>query len=443
MLEAFLNIEPPANGGASPSLRDLENELARCKVCFGVDTGMLKEISENPQYNQNILVAKGIPAINGTDGTYVFHFNPKKELKPKEKADGKVDYFDLGIVENVIKGQNLCDITLPTEGTEGTSVTKVRIIPVRGKPVPAFAGRNTEMNKEGTVIYSTKNGHLEYTNGKIHVSELFVVEADVDHSTGNIKVNGSILVKGMIYPGFSVEANGNIEVRGRVESAKLKAGGNIILHSGIIGSGLICAGDMTSRFIENCSFIIKGSAKSEYIMNSNIRCGKSLKVSGMYARISGGSCVVGEDLTAPSIGSETGIKTELELGTDPYIVERQHEIIKQIPELEKQINSLTQIISLLRQYEAADRLTPEKKVMLDNALFNHETTTALLESEQQELLEIDESLKTKGYGKIICSGTIYPGTKVKIGYARLTLTDPIFHRTLYNKDGEILQGTIF
>jgi len=442
-LETYLNMEPPMNGGASPTIKNLENEIARCKIVFGIDTNKLKEISETPQYNHNIVVAKGVKAINGIDGTYAFQFNPKKELKPKEKSDGKVDYYDLGIVENVAKGQILCKITLPTNGTDGMSVTGVKLLAVRGKAVPSFLGKNTELNKEGTAICAAKKGHVEYSNGKINVSEIFIVEENVDNSTGNIKFNGNILVKGMVLPGFTIESDGNMEIRGRVETAKLKAGGNIILHSGIIGSELICAGDLTSRFIENCNLTIKGSAKSEYIMNSNLRCGKSFKVFGMYARISGGSCIVGEDLTAPCIGSETGTKTDLELGTDPSIIERQHEIKKQIPELEKQINSLTQLISLLRQYEAANRLTAEKKVVLDNALFNYETTMALLEKEKQESEEIDESLKTKGYGKIICSGTIHPGTRIKIGCARMVVSDPITCRSLYHKEGEIWQGSIY
>lgn len=438
-LEAYLNIEPPVNGGNPPTLEKIENVLSGSRVTYGIDKGKLKEISENPIYNSDIIIAKGVQATNGVDGTYALHFNPEKDMKPKERPDGTVDYQDLGIVENVKKGQTLCTITLPKDGMEGMTVTGKRIMPINGKPVPHMVGKNAKLNEQGTVIYSTINGQVEYKHRKITVSETFYVKENVDNSTGNIKVNGNVKIKGMVLSGFVVEAEGNIDIGGTVESAKIKAGGNLILRSGINGSEIVCGGDMTSRFIENCNVIIKGAAKSEYIMNSNIRCGKSLQIIGSLARITGGSFVIGQDLITPIIGSSMGAKTYLELGTDPSVIERQQEILKEIPVLEKQIKSLSQLISLLKQYEAANRLDSEKKGVLDEALYNYEANMSTLESDNEELKEIDEMIVTKGYGRIQCKRTIYPGTFVKIGEAKLSVSEPLNNVILYNDNDKIGQ----
>ena len=205
----------------------------------------------------------------------------------------------------------MCNITLPTDGTEGVAVTGEKLLPKKGKPAPVRPGQNTEQNEQGTVIYSKINGHVVFTGAKIVVNKTFYVSGNVDNSTGSIKVLGNIVIRGTVLSGFTVEAEKNMEINGSVESAKLKAGGNIVLRSGINGSHVTCFGDLSSRFIESCDITVKGSLKSEYIINSNIHCGKNLEISGRRARFSGGRCVVGKDLTCPIIGADSGAKPTL------------------------------------------------------------------------------------------------------------------------------------
>lgn len=440
-LEAYMNIIPPENGGAEPDIDIIKNELNSNNVVYGINESKLKEISQKPQYNKKIIIAKGVPAVNGEDGTYEILFDIEKNQKPKEKQDGTVDYQDLGIVHNVYKDQTLCTIKLHTDGTEGLAVTGEKLTPVNGIPVPNLSGSNTMLNEEGTAITSAINGHAVFAGGKINVNDTFYVDGDVDNSTGSIKVNCNIVITGMVLSGFSVEADGNIEVKDNIESAMLKSGGNIVLRSGINGGTINCSGDLTSRFIENCNVTVKGSITSEYVLNSNIQCDNSIEIKGFRARFTGGSCIVGKNFTAPTIGSSNGIKTHLELGTNPEIIERQQNILNNIPAYKKQINSLTQLISLLEQFEAANRLNPEKKLALDEARKSYKNISAQSENEKRELDEINTIIESNGYGKIICSGTIYNGTSVKIGSAKLAVTDPLTNVTLFNSNGEICSGS--
>ena len=439
-LQAYINIDPPKNGGAAPTLEALRESLENLKVVYGINDSKLLEISKNPVYKRNIIVAKGTESVNGKDGTYEFLFKIDKEHRPAEKNDGTVDYYDLGIIENVRKGQLLCKITNPTDGVDGTTVFGARIPSFKGRAVPSFLGKNTEMNEAGTEITSKIDGYVDFSGRKINVNDTFYVKENVDNSTGNIKVLGNITVSGTVLPGFTVEATGKIEIRGNVESATLK-GRDIILHSGVTGSKIYCEGDLKGRFIENCNVFAKGSVKAEYIMNSNIKCGKDLQIVGTFAKFLGGSCVVGGDMTARTIGSENGIKTDIELGTDSTIIARQQTITKEIPTLEKQVKSLEPLISLLLQLKDANRLTPEKKEMLNKANASYEDCKTLIESDKKELDEIKESLEAKGFGKIVCAGTIFPGTAVKIGDIKMTVDEPLYNSSLYNSEGEIKKGT--
>jgi len=442
-LTAWLIIEPPVNGGAPPTLEALRKALAGKRIVYGINEKKLLDLVKNPVYNQRIEIARGVAEVNGVDAAYELKFNPIKDLKPKVREDGTIDYQCLDIVENVVKDQLLCTITPETPGTEGMTVTGVKLYPKRGKPAPILLGNNTYFNKDNTEIRSLIDGHVEFINGRITVSDTFYVKNNVDHSTGNLNVNGNIIVRGNVKTGFSVEAKGNIEVLGTVENAKLKAGGNITLRRGTNGSEVFCGGNFNGRFIENSNVIIKGSARTEYIMDSDVRCGKNLEIVGSYARFYGGSLVVGGDFTCPIIGSPSGIKTIIEVGTDSSILERQQEIENNLPKLQKQLQSLRLLISLLMQYQEAGRLDDEKRERLENALYNYSMVESLYESESRELEQIHEKIRVKGYGRIKCARTIYPGTVIKIGPAAITITEPLHNVVLYLSDGRIHQYPMY
>ena len=439
-LEATVKIEPPKHGGIGPNIQTLRTAFANKNVTYGINNKILLDICNKPTYNKDIIFARGTEPINGIDGTYEILFQVLKDSKPKERDDGTVDFHNLEIVENVKQGQVLCRITHPTEGKDGISVTREKISSIKGKPVPSLLGKNTRLNKDGNAIVATIDGQVECNNGKINVNETLYIKDNVDNSTGNIKVVGNVIINGAVLPGFIVEAAGNIQVNGGVSSATLIAGGNIILASGVIGGKLNCGGDLTSRFIENSSVFVKGNIKTDYIMNSNIKCGKSLQTVSSISRIVGGVYVVGQNVVARIIGSSAGINTSLELGTDSAIIERQQELIKELPSLEAKIHSLKNLISLLRQFESSKRLTPDKKQMLENALFSYEEITELFKNGKEELEQITESIRVKGYGRIICTDTIHPGTTVKIGSVQMRIREPLLGKSLYYSEEGICIG---
>jgi uncharacterized protein (DUF342 family) len=244
----------------------------------------------------------------------------------------------------------------------------------------------------------------------------------------------------MVTSGFNIEAGGFITVTGVVESAMVIAGKDVNLQGGANGSKINCGGNFKCRFIENCDVFVKGEMKAEYILNSNVRCRKSLKTEGVISKIMGGTCVVMQNVEARIIGSAAGVKTKLEIGNDPEIVDRQHYLTEQISEIEKQMKSLEPLLKLLRQLEAADRLDEDKAQMLEKVTFSCKTQNDTLESAKIELEEICGLIYNKNYGKVICSGVIYPGTTVTIGSASYTVAQNLMSSSLYYHEGEVTIG---
>lgn len=430
-LEAIVNIKPPKDGGIEPNMESLRSILESQKITYGVKENILIDICNNPIYNKNIIVAQGTAPVSGIDGTFQMHFETVKDSKPKEREDGTVDFFNLENVESVKQGQILCTLIQPTEGIDGVSVLKEKIPYTKGKLVPTLLGKNTTLSKDGTVIISKIDGQIDFSQGKINVYETLYIKGNVDNSTGNINVAGNVIINGTVLSGFIVKATGNIQIYGGISSVTLISGGYITLRGGVIGSKITCEGDLTSRFIENCKVFTKGNIQTDYVMNSSVKCGKSLKAINSISKLVGGDYLVGENIEARIIGSNANIKTYLELGTDSTTIRRQQELNKEIPPLETKRHSLESLISLLQQFEVANRLTPDKKQMLETALFSYKEISELIDIGKQELEEINESIKSRGYGRVICKGTIHSGTTVKIGSVQMTVHDRLFCKSLY------------
>ncbi|MDD4726879.1 MAG: FapA family protein [Tissierellia bacterium] len=433
-LEASIYIEAPKYGGLEADYQSIKSALDNANVNYGINDKLIHIISKTPQYRKYIIIAQGISSINGKDGTFKLLFNTSKDFKPKTKKDGSVDFQNLETVESVSKGQILCEITHPVEGKDGMTVTGQVISFAPGKAVPSLLGKNTSYNEDKTAIRATTDGQVDFSKGKIDVNETFYISQNVDNSTGNIRVIGNVIVNGTILPGFSVEAGGNIEVKESVCSVDLKAGGNVVLRRGAITSKIACNGDLTSNFIENCNAFVKGDIKATYIMNSRIKCGNNIQTIGAISKIVGGNYVAGGNIESRTIGSTAGVQTFMEIGTDPETIDRQHMLLKELPELEKKFESLKSLIYLLQQYEAADRLTLEKKEMLRDATFSYNKISNTITSGKKELAEISEIIRAKGYGRIISRDTIYPGTTVKIGSRQMTVNEPLFNKSLYYTD---------
>lgn len=440
-LRSYLKIQPPLHGGADPTLESLSSALSSHHITYNVNEELLEQLADHPVYDQEILIATGLAPVDGENGFVTFLIKTEKAtLAPKVKEDGTVDYHDLDMVENVVKGQPLCTITLPTEGTPGKTVQGKEIPQKKGRPAPSYLGRNTEFNLDGTAILSKIDGQVELVRNKINVDETFYIKENVDNSTGNVRVAGNLVIRGMVLPGFSIEAGGNIEISGAVEHSKITAGGSIKLLSGMNGSDLNCSGDLKCKFIENSNAFVKGDIYAESIINSNVRCGQSIKVTGSIAKIIGGTCIAGQNIEAATIGSVSNFKTSLELGMDQSNMKRQQELLALVKPLEEQNEKLIPLLDILMQLEGCNRLDSEKKKVLEDVIFSYNHNLEALDSAKKELEEISQSLKAKGYGRILCTHTMHPGTRVVIGDASRLIVEPLNNALLYYNQGEISVG---
>ncbi|ABP66888.1 protein of unknown function DUF342 [Caldicellulosiruptor saccharolyticus DSM 8903] len=426
--------------GVDLTFENVMNALRANKISYGIDENAVKKLVETPVFGSPVVVAQGKPPGKPVDGKLIYHFDIKREIKPKELPNGRVDYKDLGIVQNVRKDDVLVTMIDPVDGENGIDVFGGVIRGQKGKKVNLPRGKNTYIDADGHTLRAACDGQVSIIEGKVVVLNTLEISSDIDNSTGNINFVGNVHIKGSVLSGFKVVAEGNVEVEGIVEAAEIEAKGNVILHKGITGMGkgrIISQKSVVAKFIENATVIAADDIQAEAIVHSDIKCGGKLTLIGKKASIVGGTCKVGKEVEAKVIGSYLSTTTEIEVGVDPIMIERYRDIKKEIAELKENIKKCEQGIEVLRKIEATGGLTDEKREMLQKFTRSKIVSAERLKSLQLEFEEIEKRLEERNEGMVKVQDVIYPGVKITIGNVSKLIKEPVKYCKIYREDADI------
>jgi uncharacterized protein (DUF342 family) len=421
-MKAFVTLMPPGPGGCDLSKDTILAFLRNNRVVHGVLPEALQELEDRPRYRTPLLVAEGSRPKNGRDASVQFNFETDKtKLRLKEAEDGRVNFKELGLIQNVVAGQPLARKTPPENGEVGRTVTG-KVIPARnGKDTPPPLGRNVHLADDGITIIADINGQVTYIGGKINVEEMLTVQGDVSLKTGNVMFLGNVIVTGNVEDGFSVKASGNVEVRGNVGKCEVIAEGDVVIHQGINAKsgGLVQAGkNVWAKFVEN-AFVEAGEniVVSDGMVNTTAVATKKIICQGKRASIVGGRYRACEEINVKNLGSPVGgAETVLEVGYDPKSKEKLDQLGVQILKLKKQGESLDKDIATLNAAKKQKGSLPEdKEAVLQDYLGQRGELVAEIAALTKEAESIQAYLNgLKSRGRISASARIYPGVKICI-----------------------------
>lgn len=440
-MKAYLTALPPGKGGADPDYDTVVAFLQSNNVVHGFKEDVLRAFDDQPRYREPLLVAEGTPPKNGADAKVVYNFDTDgKSVKLKEK-DGRVNFKELNIIQNVVEGQVLAKKKPPEKGTAGRTVTGKLLPASDGKDTEIQIGKNVRLSEDGSSAYADINGQVTVLNGKLNVEPVYVVNGDVDLKTGNILFLGTVMVKGNVGDGFNVKASGNIEVMGNVGKCQLDAEGDIIVHQGITGKsgGKVHAGkNLWSKFIENATTDVGGMVVvSDGIINSDVSASGKVICKGKRASIVGGTIRAAEEINAKTLGSVAGMETILEVGYDPNSKERLDELKQQMSEYEKELDEIDRNLQTLQKQRKARKELPEEKIKYMKELVVQKQE---LEKKRKQANEEAEELENylgqlKITGKVSCSGRVHPGVQIFIKDASLQVRNEFKNVTFVQEAG--------
>ena len=419
-MQAFMQVTPPGEGGADIAFEAYISAFKSSKLVHGVKEDLLRDFIDKPEYNDKILIAEGTKAKDGKDAYIQYYFETDQNVRLKEGSNGKIDFKELNIIQNVTENQPLAKKIPAEQGVPGSTVMGKWLPATNGKDITLPVGNNTHVNDEGDTILADINGQALVINGLVNVEPVYTVNGDVNLKTGNIIFLGTVIVSGNVDDGFSIKASGNIEIHGTVARAELDAEGDIIINQGVNGKngGHIYAGkSLWARFIENAN-VRAGDMVivSDGIVNSFVDAQNRIVCQGKRAAIMGGKLRAGEEINAKTLGNLSGTETICEVGFDPKSKEELDKLQEEKMNIERQLEELNRnLLSLVNLKKQRKTLPEDKEAALQEMLNTKNTLTEAQQKNAERVQEIQaflSSLKTRG--RVSASTKVFPGVRVVI-----------------------------
>lgn len=443
-LRAFITLYKGDDNDSNQDNYMIDEIIKKIKeiIKVGLDEDKLRSILLNKYYNNSICIAEGILPLHGEDGYIKYYFDTDKKLVPKVLEDGTVDYRELNFVESVRKGDVLAELIPPKDGKVGYKVTGEEIPFKKGKCPRLRYGKNVRLLDNQTTLVAEKDGLVKLDDGKVLVLDLLEVD-NVDKKVGNINFNGSVIVRGNVYNGFKVKADGDVEIKGIIEGAYIENTGNLMVRQGIQGYNKLTVntkGSVTAKFIENAIVVSGRNVTAEAIMHSNISSKDRINLIGKKGLIVGGVCRAGVEISAKTIGSSMATSTVLEVGVDPEIKKKCEYLKNKINNYKENLDKIIKSLNLLDKLKRANRLDEKKEEMYIKLLKTKDKIVIELDELNEEYLKIQGEIENSSMGRIKVSDTIYPGVKITIGDSTMFIRNEMSRCTFYRDGGEIKIG---
>jgi uncharacterized protein len=324
-LNAQADFYPGFGNGKTLTCDYVKEKTLLAGITFGIlDTEIenaVKTVTNLHKSIKNIPIALGVEPVPGKDGYVQYDFESEsKDYGFTILSDGRIDYRNIKNIPMVKKDERIASLIEPKYGVKGTDIFGKAIDPLIGKSAVLIAGIGVHVSENHKEYFASVDGTIVLNGSLIEVMDSYIVQGDVDYSTGNISFTGNVLVNGTVLEGFEIKAGGDIIVAKNVESARIEAGRDIIIVGGILGKGkgLISAGrDIKVGYVQNArleaqgDIIIKNFAVNSYLFTS-----KNLILKEQRGSLIGGEAYAQRSVDLKHIGSPAGTKTYVEAGTD-------------------------------------------------------------------------------------------------------------------------------
>ena len=447
-MTAYLNIIAPTRIVGAIRAEDYCKLLRTSGVVHGISEKAVQEAlqqsSEAGQDRIGVVVAKGTNPIRGEDARIEYKFS--NEVRPGLLLpDGRMDYRERDLIQNVTVDQELAVKIPATPGTTGTTVTGETIPAKPGIDTPLKALDNVELSPDGATLSAKREGMAVVDRkGGVRVVTEFVVRGDVDYATGNVRCRGSIKIEGSVLPDFSVESEQDVMIDGGVDSSNVYAEGNVFVGHGIHGSAdtrVVAGGGVRALFIESATIRAKDDiVLGQSLRHSDVRTTGAIKVTERKGAIAGGKIFATCGILANELGSELGTRTELVVGVDTSKLELLESLEEKVDGYENELRRLDAQLGPAVEQSKRTELHAGKKSWIAKLLKQRAGIVEERDKAAEARNKLTGEMRADLSAKVRVMRKVYPGVVVRIGEATYSVGDPKQDVTFsYDEDrGEIV-----
>lgn len=443
-MSAYIKINIP-DADIQGNKEAIISEILKCLSENHIKTGIKSEVLNNQlATNKKILIAEGVRQIPGEDAIYQYHRSSTRT--PVEKEGGEIDFYELDLISNVKKGDWLGEKTLPKPGTDGMTV--------RGNHIPARVGRDFRLKYDPKtveevfeldkfVLRAKQDGAVTFIAEKIAVENHLIINGDVDYETGNIKFDGSVTITGTIKDKFTVEATGDIEIKGdtgvgaieRIESLK----GSIFIKGGVNAKG---EGKITAKNSIYTKYVNEGTLKAEneihvslYAFDSQLEAAR-IFIDPKKGKIVGGQTNAKHKVVTGSIGNLQERPTIVTVeGFDRLHAKAEFDaLVLKSNDVLAHANRMKRKLEVFE--ENYERLDERAQNTYKAFLVNYESVLDDLSQLSKKAAQLEKVLRTRGEGEIKVFDAVYPKTMMALKQLQKKIVEAM-KCSFYVKDNQI------
>ena len=428
-MRAYVTLPRPLPGQppATYSTADIVLALQSKNVVYGVLQDNVQELSKDPIYGREYLVAQGKEVSEGVPGEYEYLFSTVLNRKPKILPDGSVDYMSIKTIETVGAGDTIAIYHPAVQGEDGTAVTGRRVPAKRVRDLPPIGGKGFTREEDGVTYTADYAGKIEMQRDRITISPVYEVRETVGVQVGDIDFAGDVIIHGGVSNGVTIQAKGSVTIEGTVENCIIHAFGDIFLLKGVKGGDrtqIHARGNITAEYIEYADVYAGGDITADVFFKSTVRCDGRINLSGKRSSVIGGSMSAVEGIICYNIGNEFGVKTEVYAGISK---ERAQSIEVQKQKVEVLSSHLQSIIDGLQKFDAImeksgnkDAKSDPRRIQLLRAKIQEE---ASLTDEKVKLTSLQNLVKRAAEAKILIKGVVNPGVIAGVNEDIININD--------------------
>ncbi len=443
-MKVYVTVIPPLDATVEVTKETVVGEMKKVGVVHGIDDEAINDIFTYGSFNVEVLAAKGTPPSDGTSATIEYKFDSSGDQKIELKTDehGNVDHKAMNMIKSVEEGAVLA-IKIPSiPGAEGMTCTGKKLPAKSGRDVALVAGENARMSDDGLQVFSTTSGQPLLKDNKVSVSSVYEVKGDVDYKTGNVNFKGTVVVAGNVMSDFVVEATDDIEIRGNIDKAFIKAGGDVRINGGLYGNGegkISAGGSVTIRSIEsgiidaNRNIVIQQSSR-----NSILMAGEDIMLVNPKGSITGGKAACGHHYDLANLGSPSFTETVVEVGVNPKIKQVFDDLNKKLEDNKVQIEKVANNIKTIKS--RGENASDKEKELMKKLVPAYHALKAAIDADGAKVNFLREKMNKLSAGRCKVRGKTFPGVKIMTSNASMAVRTEINHSSFYEQNEQVIVG---
>ncbi len=399
---------------------DIKKAASAAGVFYGVDEAAIFKMVAEQTVNTEVVIAQGLPAIDGTDGK----LNMKIEINPEDP-------------HSVEKDTEICHIISAKSGRDGMDVLGHILPAVNGVPAEFKAGEG--LYKKGTRYYASRYGKFLIRDEKYCVIDEMIIDKNIDQASGLIGYGGTIIINGNVTGRGVVRAGGSVIVNGVVSNAVIEAEDDIKIEGRSNDCSLSAKnGSISGTEFENATIVAGASVTASVLQSCMVKCVTGIECMTGYGKISGGEIYSAGDINCLTVGSREHIETHIHMGDYTEFTSEIKQIEECMKQLDNEIAKINDQVNEIREREKNGTATLDDESFLEAAIRIRTQKLADKHPLTERTKTLERIIETSKKSTLRAKTMVYGGAILNVcGFTQILNSDRN-HATIYSNGKAIV-----